>query len=185
MFSISHDTAEFVLTTSIYIILFYIVLSVFYFVHVSGAEEHHILELAKEVSSLDPNDGVESELETAIIAGFRAITTAKKAELLKNANDSARVRNEKNTGLMWKCGYIGAGMFIALALLNYYILSKLAKANRPCMTTVFIETLVMVAILSAIEIGFYFIIVKQYIHTSQDEMTYTVVSPYFNKLPVP
>lgn len=172
-----HSIQEFVLNDSIHLILFFTLLSTFYFYYVTKEEEHAQITLVKKLLRINPN-----EKPTTLLNEILSKIVNTNPELLKDLEKHSdfieKERNAKNLIFKKRTYYSILILLTLLTLINIIIKLYYGEEYIVSFTKVLFSNLVSVLILGIVEFLFFIYIVKKYHRMEEDTLLYLILKEY-------
>lgn len=170
-----HTIQEFILDDSIHLILFFTLLSTFYFFYVTKEEEHAQIEVVKSLININPSDNTFiNNIISKIITNYPNILSDLKAK----SEQLERERYEKNL-IFKKRTYYGISiLLLILVLVNIIVKLYYKKKYMASLTKSLISNIISVLILGGVEFIFFIYIVKRYHRMDKETLIYKLLKEF-------
>jgi hypothetical protein len=172
-----HTIQEVALNDSIHLILFFTLLSTFYFYYVTVEEEHAQIHLVKKLLRLNPNDKPKSfvnEILSKIINNYPSLLK----DLKKNSEDDEKKRHDKNLIFKKRTYYSIIILLVALSMINIIIKIYYREEYIANFIKILFTNIISVIILGIIEFIFFTVIVKKYNRMGENTLLYLILREY-------
>ena len=174
---LAYSVQEFVLSDSIHLILFFSVLSTFYFFYVTKQEEEAQMKLVESLLHLDENNDFSKNIKI-LLGNVKQTHPELIKELKTQSEEQQKSLDAKNMELKKKTYF---GILILLVILtiiniiikNYYKQDYIANFKKSI-----VSNLVSVLILGCVEFLFFTLVVKHYNIINDKQILYTMLTKY-------
>tara|TARA_Y100000389_G_C17425270_1_gene499199 strand:+ start:53 stop:589 length:537 start_codon:yes stop_codon:yes gene_type:complete len=174
---LAHSVQEFILNDSIHLILFFTVLSTFYFFYVTKQEEAAQMALIETLLHLNEDNDFSKNIK--LVLGNIKKTYPELIEALKKQSDEKQKQlNAKNMELKKKTYFGIILLLVVLTIVNvsikiYYKQDYMANFKKSIVSNV-----ISVLILGGVEFLFFTLVVKHYNIINDKNILYTMLNKY-------
>tara|TARA_B100000282_G_C31555323_1_gene409422 strand:+ start:157 stop:726 length:570 start_codon:yes stop_codon:yes gene_type:complete len=178
--NIHHTIQEFALNDSIHLILFFTLLSTFYFYYVTDEEEHAQVHLVKQLLRLKPQDkprNIVDEILFKVINNYPSLLQ----DLKKSSEKAEKERHQKNLVFKKRTYYSIIILFVFLTMINIIIKIYYGEEYIASFTKILIANIISVVILGIVEFIFFTVIVKNYNRMGETTLLYQILKDYDNQ----
>lgn len=175
--SLTHSIQEFVLNDSIHLILFFTVLSTFYFFYVTKQEENAQITLIESLLHLNEDNELSKNFK--LLLGSVKQSNPEILESLKQLSDEQQKKLDVKNNTLKKNTYLGIGiLLIVLIIVNisiklYYKQNYLVSFKKSI-----VSNIISVLILGIVEFIFFTLVVKHYNIINDKKILYTMFTKY-------
>ena len=172
-----YSVQEFVLSDSIHLILFFTVLSTFYFFYVTKQEEEAQMKLVESLLHLDENNDFSKNIK--LLLGNVKQTHPELIEELKKQSDEQQKKLDAKNMELKKKTYLGILILLVILIIvnisikNYYKHDYMASFKKSIVSNV-----ISVLILGCVEFIFFTLVVKHYNIINDKQILYTMLTKY-------
>lgn len=174
-----HTIQEFTLNDSIHLILFFTLLSTFYFYYVTQEEEDAQIHLVKGLLRLDP-DNKENTLVNDIISKIVTNYPHILDKLKEESDKSEKKRAEKNLIFKKRTYYSILILLVFLTIINICIKIYYKEEYVVSFTGTLFSNIISVLILGVVEYIFFVVVVKKYKRMDENTLLYKILKEYQN-----
>lgn len=173
----THSLQEFVLYDSIHLILFFTVLSTFYFFYVTKQEEDAQMVLIEQLLHLNDNTEYSKNIKQ-LLGNIKNTNPEILVELKKQSEEQQKNLDAKNMELKKKTYFGIILLLVVLTIVNisikiYYKQDYMANFKKSIVSNV-----VSVLILGCVEFIFFTLVVKHYNIINDKQILYTILNKY-------
>lgn len=173
----AHTIQEFILNDSIHLILFFTVLSTFYFFYVTKQEENAQIALVENLLHLDKENDISRNIKS-VLGNVKLNYPEILLELKKQSEEQQKKLDAKNMELK-KQTYFGILLLLViLTVVNVTIKSYYKQNYMGNFKKSIVSNVVSVLILGCVEFLFFTLVVKHYNIINDKQILYSILNKY-------